>query len=103
MTLRDEIKQQQRPAIICLLVGLVLFLVPVAFAALKGLGLADPWGGGYFGLLMMLLVVGGALCIIGVIAVHFIRCPKCRRVLGGGVSYDEKHCRYCGADFDAEV
>jgi hypothetical protein len=103
MTLRDQIKQKQRPLTICLLVGLGLFLVPWLFVPLHQLGLADPWGGGYFGLLMVLAAGGGLLIIIGAIGMQLIRCPKCRGRLEGALSSKERYCRYCGADFDAEA
>lgn len=38
MTLRDQIKQKQRPFVICAIAALVLFFIPVAFAPLSNWG-----------------------------------------------------------------
>jgi hypothetical protein len=101
MSLRDQIKQAQRPWRLCVIAGLLLLAPPFLFGAFKRLGVGEP--GGYWPILVMLVLVGMGLLLIGAIGHWSVSCPQCRGFIGFYGATGGKHCRHCGVDFDAEV
>ena len=101
MKLRDQIRSRRRPWGICAITGAVM-LVPPALVALQ-MKLVPSQPPDYWPLLVILTLAAGGLLIVGRIGPWSVRCPKCQGSFGVSDQTNDKCCRHCGADFDAEV